>query len=415
VHSLNPLKRNLIRIPDDLEAITDYATEVDPAAAHLAPHNITKIWAATQAFYNTGTMPAISLCVRKSGRVVLNRAIGHAQGNGPHDSAQTPKRLMTHDTPISLFSASKGITAMLVHYIAETGAIDLQAPVAKYIPEFAKHGKGRIKVAHVLEHRAGIHRFADTLDHKLLYNWDAVIDYLCDAKPLRPGRIQAYHAITGGYILGEVVRRATGRDLREVLATDFAKPMGLTHFSYGQPTTEQPKIAQNYNTGPKPLFPLSYLFERALNTPFENVTDVSNEPEFQQALIPAANISATAEDASAFYQMLLNGGQYNGVRLMKAQTVQHAIARRSAKIDLGLMLPMAYGGGMMLGGRVLSLYGLNTPQAYGHLGFLNIVCWADPQRDLSVALLTSGKIGVGPHLPAFMKLLNTINQQTSAV
>lgn len=411
MQSLNPLKRNLIHIPADLDAVTDYAAEVDPAAAQLKPANITKIWSATQAFYQTGTMPGISLCVRKGGHVVLNRALGHAQGNGPQDTAQTPKRLMTHDTPVCLFSASKGITAMLVHKIAETGAVDLQAPVAHYIPAFAKHGKERVKVAHVLEHRAGIHRFAETLDHQLLYDWDAVIDYLCDAKPRKPGRAQAYHAITGGYILGEVVRAATGRDVRQILAEDFAAPMGLTHFSYGQPATEQPPIAQNYNTGPKPVFPLSYLFERALNTPFEHVTEVSNEPAFQQAIIPAANVSATAEDASAFYQMLLNGGEYNGVQIMRPDTVRRAVARRSAKLDLGLMMPMAYGGGLMLGGRVLSLYGLNTPQAYGHLGFLNIVCWADPQRDISVALLTTGKIGAGPHLPAFFKLLNTINQQ----
>ena len=116
-------------------------------------------------------------------------------------------------------------------------------------------------------------------------------------------------------------------------------------------------------------------------------------------MIPAANIVATAEELSAFYQCLLNEGELYGVRIFEPRTVRHATAEQSYwELDLTLGLPLRYGLGFMLGGELVSLFGPDTPRAFGHLGFTNIISWADPDRALSVALLTTGKPFLSLHV-----------------
>jgi CubicO group peptidase (beta-lactamase class C family) len=144
------------------------------------------------------------------------------------------------------------------------------------------------------------------------------------------------------------------------------------------------------------------------------VVDVSNDPRFLDITLPAGNLFATAEEASRFFQMLLNGGSWNGKQIFRPDTVRRATSSigKGSKIDRTLMIPLEYSPGFMLGARTLSLYGPGTPRAFGHLGFISIYCWADPQRDLSGALLTTGKGIIGPHLPALVALQMQINRQT---
>jgi CubicO group peptidase (beta-lactamase class C family) len=120
--------------------------------------------------------------------------------------------------------------------------------------------------------------------------------------------------------------------------------------------------------------------------------DLSNDPRFLSGVIPSANVISTARDASAFFQCLLQLGEHEGRRIFDRRTVQHAIDEQAAwEIDLTLGMPISYGLGFMLGNRGLSLYGWNHPRAFGHLGLTNVFCWADPDRALAVALLTTGK------------------------
>ena len=148
----------------------------------------------------------------------------------------------------------------------------------------------------------------------------------------------------------------------------------------------------NYLTGPPPLPPFSQLFQRALGVSFQEVVELSNDPRFLTAIIPAANVVATANDMSRFYQLLLNGGELDGVRVFEPAPCGARPSEQSyLELDLTLGLPFRYGMGFMLGADWFSPYGPYTQHAFGHIGFTNVVCWADPDRRVAAALLTSGK------------------------
>lgn len=406
-------QQHSIVVPHDLRALTtiDRAHEVFPPRAGLAREDAREIWHAVQALYRSGAHPAMSLCLRRRGQIVFNRSIGHVFGGGPRDQRDAHRMLLTPDMPVCLFSASKAVTAILIHKLAEDGEIDLDVPVSRYLPEFGQAGKHGIKVADVLSHRGGFPSIAlPKAERKveLLNDWDRVIELICRA-PQTHGRQLAYHAITGGFILAELLQRVTGQSLREYLDRHIRQPLGMKHFTYGLPAQYRDQAAVNYVAGPPVRFPLSKVVERALLAPFDEVVEASNSQTFMDAVIPAGNIYSTAEELSRFFQMLLDGGVWNGQRILKAETVARAVAPRGRmSVDRMLMIPMRYSEGMMLGANPFGLYGPDTAQAYGHLGFINILGWADPQREISAALLTTGKAILGKHLVLLGKLLSAI-------
>src|SRR5579883_2560959 len=134
----------------------DAAAEVDPREVGLTAGGVAEMWGSVVRLYETGLHPAIALCVRRRGKVVLDRAIGHAHGNAPGAPEDAPRVLATPRTLFNLYSASKAMTAMVVHLLDQRGMLHLDDPVAEYVPEFARHGKDWITLRHILTHRAGI-------------------------------------------------------------------------------------------------------------------------------------------------------------------------------------------------------------------------------------------------------------------
>lgn len=412
--NLNPLHRleNNIRVPSDLEAVTTIADdEVNPTWLGVKESDKVAVWKAVQNLYKTGMYPAVSICIRRHGEVVLNRSIGHAKGNGPQDT--DAKQLVTPDTPFCLFSASKAITAMLVHLLEEQGEINLLNPVSYYIPEFGQNGKENITIHQILAHRAGIARIPGEIEPETLFDYDEVKRLLFEAAPTSlHGREMAYHAVTGGYVLGELVQRVTGESIREYMRKQVQEPLGFKYFNYGTSRDDYPAIARNYISGLPLVFPLSLALKRILGVPLDKAVELSNDPRFYDQIIPAGNIVATADECSRFFQCLLNGGELDGKRIFQPVTIDRAVREvNKTAIDKNLLLPMRYSAGMMLGDRGWGTFGPATPHAYGHLGLTNNFCWADPQRALSVSLLTSGNPVVGTHLPRLGMLLGTISRR----
>ncbi|MBI3784860.1 MAG: beta-lactamase family protein, partial [Deltaproteobacteria bacterium] len=350
------------------------------------------IWQAVERFYATGLHPALQLCVRRRGEVLIDRAIGHASGNGPADPPEAPKQLLTTDTPFCLFSASKAVTAMVVHLLDQKHLLHVDDPVSEYIPEFGKHGKDRVTIEHVLTHRAGIPNMpAEEMRLDNLLKPERIVQILCDSEPTwTPGRRLAYHAITGGFILGEVVKRVTGKDIRTVLDAEILKPLGFRWMNYGVPARDISKVARNYFTGPRLLPPIAALSRRALGVDFAAVADLANDPRYLRAIVPAGNAVSNANELSRFYQLLLNEGELDGIRIFEPRTIHRATSEQSyLEFDFTLGVPTRYSMGFMLGG--FGFYGPDTTHAYGHLGFINIIAWADPERQITVALTNSGK------------------------
>ncbi|MCC2655402.1 MAG: class beta-lactamase-related serine hydrolase [Panacagrimonas sp.] len=404
--------RNYIGVARDLDSVTriDRANECPPEHAGLTNEAVDAIWRAVQGFYRTATHPAITVALRRRGRLVMHRAIGHARGNEPgadgrHWVPATP------ETPICLFSASKAITALLVHKLVEDGCLSLDERVAPYIPEYAQRGKDRTTVRQLLSHRAGIPTVPDkNLDYRVIYDWDAVLRMLCAAKPFEAtGERQAYHAITGGFILGELVRRVGGTSLHDALRQWIAEPLGCRTLTYGLAPELRAVAAPNVFTGPRPPWMLDLVARRVLGANFRDVVRISNEEEFLTRPIPAGNIFATADDAGRVFQMLLDGGTWRGRRVFQPETVAEIVRPVGKRqFDGMLVIPVRFSAGMMLGDGPVGLFGPASKRAFGHIGFLNIVCWADPVRDISVAILNNGKTIAPSSLTRLARVINAI-------
>jgi CubicO group peptidase (beta-lactamase class C family) len=401
------------RVPSDLDSVTSRGPEMPPEVVGLERATIERIWESARALYRTGVHPALQLCIRRHGEIVLNRAIGHAAGNSPQDLPGAAQVLCTTETPFNIFSASKAVTAMVIHKLDEERLLHLEDPVCEFIPEFARRGKESITIRHILAHRAGIPNLPpEAIDLDLLGRPERVVEILCDARPrTRPGRLLAYHAVSGGFVLAEIVKRVTGRDVRSVLEDRIARPLGLRWLSYGVPPAEVASVAVNAFTGPPVPPPLTRVLRNALGTTLGHAVELSNDERFLTGIVPAANVVTTAEELSAFYQCLLEGGSLGGVQVFEPRTVRHATAEQNHwELDFTLGLPIRYGLGFMLGGAPASLYGLDNPRAFGHLGLSNVMAWADPERDLSVALVNSGKPIISTHVIRLAELMIAISR-----
>jgi CubicO group peptidase (beta-lactamase class C family) len=402
-----------IAIPADLARVTRYRPEdeVDPRDVGMTRDGVEAIWRAVERYYRTGVQPALSLCIRRHGAVVLRRAIGHARGNGPDDGPDGEKVLATPDTPMCQFSASKAVTAMLVHHLEQAGKIHLTDPLSAYLPEFAQHGKGDVTILHVLAHQSGIPRIPRGTDPAILFDFDAAVRLVCALPPAHPGgHGMSYHAVTGGFVLGELIRRVTGKPIDAYLEETLRAPLGFRFFRYGVAEADVGQVALNYETGLPIVFPFSTIMERAFGGSFADVVRLSNDPRFLRAVIPAANLVATADEMSAFFQLLLSAGELRGVRVFDPLTIRRAtLEAGKMRIDSTMvLLPMRYSAGLMLGASPFGMFGPDTREAYGHWGFIKSFSWADPKRAIAASLLTNGKPFLGPHLYAHFDLLAKI-------
>lgn len=398
-------------MPSDVESVTSRGDEEDPASAGMSEEAVERIWEGVAGVYRGGAHPAIQLCVRREGRVVLNRAIGHAHGNGPDDARDADRVPVSTQTPFCIFSAAKAVTATLIHLLDERGLLHIDDRVCEYVPEFGSHGKDAMTIGQVLAHKAGIPNHPpEVLDLDQLDNRELILRLLCEAKPFaRPGRFVAYHALSGGALMGEIVRRVTGKPIRDVLAAEILDPLGFRWTNYGVSPERVPEVATNYLTGPPALPPVSTVLGRMLGVAVGEAVRLTNDPRFLTGVVPAGNVVSTAEELSRFFEVLRRGGELDGVRVLLPRTIRRAITKQThLQVDLGLALPVGYSKGFMLGGKRFSLFGPDTEQAFGHLGFTNILGWADPERALAVGLLTSGKPVIYPEIFDFLGIMGRI-------
>jgi CubicO group peptidase (beta-lactamase class C family) len=412
----DPLRR--IRLPNDLDAATSRGAEADPQAVGMTAEQVERIWEGAVDLYKSGVHPALQLCLRREGEVILDRAIGHARGNGPSDSPDTPKVPVSTDTPFCVYSTSKGITAMVIHTLAERGALEISDRIADHIPEYARHGKGEITIGHVLAHRAGVASLPkEALDLDLLSDREHLLELICDVKPASaPGKLLAYHAVSGGFILGEIVWRTTGKSIRDVIAAEILDPLGFRWNNYGVDPADVDEVGLSYITGPPLLPPMSTLATRALGASVDTVIDLSNDPRFLTGIVPAASVMTNANELGRFFEIFRRGGELDGVRIVTPETIRTALTEQSRlEIDLSLVFPTRFSYGLMLGAKLISLYGRDTDLAFGHLGLINIMGWADPERGISGGLVTSGKAILYPEVHRFYGVMQRIASEAPKV
>ncbi|HAC79223.1 MAG TPA: hydrolase [Deltaproteobacteria bacterium] len=389
-----------------VEAVTSIRpdTEIDPGEVGADADELNAAWHAITRLYASGMHPAISLCVRRRGKTLFDRAIGHVSGTLPDDPADAPLVPVSFDTPFCLASASKPITAMLIHKLVERELLGLDDRVADHLPDFGQHGKETITIRHLLTHRAGLAITPkSTMDLELLAQPDKILELLYAETPAwTPGRHMGYHALTSGFLFAALIQSVTGKTIDQVLDEEIRQPMATRWLRYGAAREDHGLVARNAFTGAPVPPPFSLLVERALGLDVPGAVRLMNDPRFLSTAVPSANIVATAEETVRFFEVLRNGGYAGRTQIFKRETIREAVANQSGmEPDATLLLPFRYGMGFMLGGEYASLFGLRARHAFGHIGLTNTLCWADPDRDLSVALLTSGKPVLYPEFVSF--------------
>ncbi|MGO9381991.1 MAG: lipase LipE [Mycobacterium sp.] len=404
-----------IRVPADLDSVTtigeeDHA-EIDNAA-------VERIWQAARYWYQAGMHPAIQVCVRQHGRVVLNRAIGHGWGNAPTDAPDAEKIPVTTETPFCVYSAAKAMAATVVHMLAERGVFSLDDRVCEYIPTFTSHGKHRITIRHVMTHSAGLpFPTGPRPDLKRADDHEYAQEKLGELRPIyRPGLVHMYHALTWGPLMREIVYAATGKEIREILATEILDPLGFRWTNFGVAKNDLPLVAPSHATG-RPLPPVvAQIFRKAIGGTVHEVIPYTNSPLFLTTIVPSSNTVSTANEMSRFAEIWRRGGELDGVRVMSPETLRGAVTEcRRLRPDFAVgLMPARWGTGFVLGTKRFGPFGRNAPDAFGHLGLVNIAVWADPERGLAAGVVSSGKPGRDPEARRHKALMDTIAAEIPA-
>jgi len=398
-------------VPADLDAVTAVGDE-DPGG--LDPAALDRIWDAARHWYRAGMHPAIQLCLRHNGKVVLNRAIGHGWGNGPTDPPDAEQIPVSTETPFCVYSAAKAISTTVVHMLVERGSFSLDDRVCDYLPNYTGHGKERTTIRHVITHSAGVPFATGRPDLRRMNDSDYARAQLGDLKPIhRPGLMHIYHGLTWGPLIREIVSAATGRDIREILGTEILDPLGFRWTNYGVADADVALVAPSHVTG-KPLpAPLAAGLKIALGGSMTQIIPFSNTPLFLTSVVPSSNTVSTADELSRFAEILRRGGELDGVRVLRPETLQAAVTQcRRLRPDVATGLaPMRWGTGFMLGSKRFGPFGRDAAAAFGHTGLTNVVIWADPSRRLAAGLISSGKPGGHPEAGRYGAVLDRINAE----
>lgn len=397
-----------IAVAADLAAVTDVG--VESAADHLAAE---RVWRAAEHWYRAGTQPAIQVCIRRHGEIVLNRAIGHAWGNGPDDPLDGDRIPVSVDTPFCVYSAAKAISVTVLHLLIERGDLSLDAHVCDYLPEYTSHGKDRTTIDHVLTHSAGV-PIVRGVRPDLSRSEDSAYtrETLGQLRPLyRPGLVHMYHGLTWGPLVREIVAAATGQSIHTILAERILDPLGFRWSNYGVSPDDVASVAPSHVTGPPPSGVMDAVFAKAVGGSLAKTIRRSNSTAFLTGVVPSSNTVSTAAELSRFAELLRRGGELDGVRVLSPATLDAARApRRRLRPDIACGgRPMRWGTGYMLGSTRFGPFGADAPGAFGHTGLTDIAMWADPDRALAVAVVSSGKPGAHREADRFPALLDTIN------
>ncbi|HEV7526442.1 MAG TPA: serine hydrolase domain-containing protein [Acidimicrobiia bacterium] len=304
-------------------------------------------------------------------------------------------RVWDDKTLALVFSTTKGATAVCANKLAQEGALDVDAPVARYWPEFAAGGKADIPVSYLLSHQAGLAWVDGEMSLAEALSWDPVVDALAQQVPhYEPGSQHGYHATTYGWLVGEVIRRITAKSVGAYFHDEIAAPLGLD-FWIGLPESEEPRVAPLVGGLADPLIaedPEARAFVNEIMGPHTSLgkalfapggalsgPEIWNTRELHAAEVPAANGITDARSIARMYAACI--GEVDGIRLLTDEQLRRATTQLTKGPNTVLLdMDIQFGLGFMLRSSLIELGG---PRAFGHFGAGGSVGWADPDAELS--------------------------------
>jgi CubicO group peptidase (beta-lactamase class C family) len=300
----------------------------------------TPVREAMQANFDRGADVGASVSVVVAGEPVVDL------WGGTIDDTGTP---WERDTITNVWSTTKTMTALCALVLADQGELDVHAPVARYWPEFAANGKENVEVAHLLGHTAGLPGFDEPITEDTYCDWDRCTSLLAAQAPWwEPGTASGYHAITQGYLVGEVVRRITGQSLGSFFAKEVAGPLGADFF-IGLPPEADDRVANVIPPPPFPEAPEGSIVARVLGNPPMRA-EFSWTTPWRRAEVPAANGHGNARSVARVQSVLANGGEVDGIRLLSEKGCELVFEEQARGTDLVLGVPIRLGIGYGLTG-----------------------------------------------------------------
>ncbi len=308
---------------------------------------------------------------------------------------ETTGRAVDGDTLFPSFSVIKATTATALHLQAERGLIEYDAPIARYWPEFAAHGKDTATVRDALSHRLGIPYMPEGVTPELMSNYDWMVEQLANMKPIFTGGTQnAYMCYTFGWVIAECVRRTDPkhRPYSTFVQEEICAPLGMTDLWIGIPEEAESRVARLKNAPPLPL-PADAPILRAMPPQVGATEEVFGRSDMRRGCIPGAHGIMNARSSARLFAMLANGGELNGVRLLSEERVKTFSTPRPDTDQPDTVLGMAIRmgtAGLWVGGvkdpkYPFRLAGLN-PRTVFHPGAGGAIAWADPDARLAVAI-----------------------------
>jgi CubicO group peptidase (beta-lactamase class C family) len=287
-----------------------------------------------------------SIAVDIDGELVVDIWGGHA------DRAKTVA--WGEDTIVNFFSCTKTLTALAALIAIDRGLVDAFAPVAKYWPEFAENGKQDIEVRHLLAHTSGVSGWETPFGIEDIYDWDKATSHLARQAPWwPPGTASGYHAVNYGHLIGEVIRRGTGKTLKEFVRDEIAEPLGAD-VQIGAQDEDYPRIAELIPPPPLDIpldaLPADHPLVKTFATfpPDASGAAIAETAQWRRADIGAVNGHGNARALARALSPISLGGQANGVQLLSPETIELIFKEQSSGIDQVLLIPLRFGIGFGL-------------------------------------------------------------------
>lgn len=315
----------------------------------------------------SGADVGASFCATKDGEIIVDLWGGYA------DAERT--RPWERDTIVNVYSTTKTMCALTALLVADRGELDFKAPVAKYWPEFAANGKQDVTVAQLMSHSSGLSGWKEPITGDDLYDWEKATSLLAAQAPFwEPGTAPGYHALTQGYLVGEVIRRITGKTVGTVFREEIAEPLGAD-FHIGLPASEDHRVADLIPPPPGTAIGAGQQSEIQRNMTSNPGIDVlaTRTRAWRGAEIPAAGGTGNARSVALVHTILANGGEARGKRFMSEAGVRKALDLQVEGQDLVLGVPARFGLGFGLGGGAVPMPSPNAMYWGGYGGSVIII------------------------------------------
>ncbi len=377
-----------------------FSGELDPAFAPVAEAFIEN--------YRVEDELGSAVCVTLGGRPVVDLWGGWAD--------QAGARAWERDTIVCMMSVAKGVTAIAFNMLLDRGLVELDAPVARYWPEFAQNGKAGVKIRHLLDHTAGIPVLTNNpLWPGAMFDREAIVHALEEQAPLwEPGTVAAYHVHHQGYLLGEVMRRVTGLTVGPFLRREVTGPLGADYQIGGMSAEDGRRCAEvlpnmgarlfaaKDSEAPETLRALAFR-----QNPDEPWVETLNSPVWRTAEIASGNGHGNARGVARIYAPLSVGGELDGVRLMSKASIEQMITEQHNMTELLQDRPYHQALGVLLNTPVAVYMGPN-PRAFGHHGIGGSIGFGDPDAGLAFSYCCNRMHAVGDNGPRARRLIDAV-------